>query len=84
LDLAEADHQLARELREMTISNRVSELNATEPGTRSTTNIHMMNRMAVPGMAAEEVNLVMVAEVMVVENQLTEKRSQRTRLWAWS
>jgi hypothetical protein len=54
----------------MTTSNQVSDLNATEPGTRSATNVHMMNRMA----AAEEENLVLVvAEVMVVDNQLTKK-----------
>ena len=75
MDLAEADHQLAREPRETTTSNRGSDLddmelvgeeclqvqeatemttsnqdlNATEPGTRSTTNFHMMNPLAVPG-----------------------------------
>jgi hypothetical protein len=59
-----------QEATEMTTSNQVSDLNATEPGTRSTANVHMMNRMA----AVEEENLVLVvAEVMVVDNQLTEK-----------
>jgi hypothetical protein len=60
-----------QEATEMTTSNQ--DLNATEPATRSTTNVHMMNRMAVPGMAAEEETLVLVAQVMVVDNQLTEK-----------
>jgi len=62
-----------REPRGMITSNRVSDLDATEPETKSTGNVHMMNRMAVPGMVAEEVNLVMVEEVTVVKNQVTEK-----------
>lgn len=54
-----------QEATEMTTSNQVSDLNSTEPGTRSTTNVHMMDRMA----AAEVVNLVMVAQVMVADEK---------------
>jgi len=51
-----------REARGMITSNRVSDLDGHGPETKSTGNVHMMNRMQC-GYGRGEVNLVMVEEV---------------------